>query len=403
MKFITSIAILLVFVIGKSQGSWTQKANFPSQARYGAVALSMGGKGYVIGGYNGTTNFGDNWEYDPAANSWTQKASMNQGRRTPYAFSVNGKAYVGMGAHTTNSPTLVDFWEYDPSSNAWNQKANFPSSARYGGAGFSIGQLGYVCCGNLGTSSGPFTNELWEYSPATNAWNQKANFAGNARYGVTYSSFVIGTKAYVGLGGTNSTQFTDFYCYDPSSNTWSAKANYPGSGKGYATGFGMCYKGYMGAGQGAGTPYGDFWQYDEASNAWTSVANYGGGSRWIMPSTVISGKAYVGTGYDFTNYYSDWWEYTCAENGVAEYELQMSVAKINPTVLSDVAYLSIDGQVLLENAELILYDPQGKVSRKEKVVSYSHPVLKDGLSAGVYTFSFVNDGKKLGWGKLIVY
>ena len=40
-----------------------------------------------------------------------------------------------------------DFWEYDPAANAWTQKADFGGTARYCAVGFSIGSKGYIGTG----------------------------------------------------------------------------------------------------------------------------------------------------------------------------------------------------------------------------------------------------------------
>jgi hypothetical protein len=40
-----------------------------------------------------------------------------------------------------------DFWEYDPATNAWTQKANFAGLARETPVGFAIGNKGYIGCG----------------------------------------------------------------------------------------------------------------------------------------------------------------------------------------------------------------------------------------------------------------
>lgn len=318
MKTKLFIALFAISTIANAQGVWTQKAPFSGIARWGAISFSIGSKGYVGGGYDGSNNFSDFWEFDPSANTWTQRAPIPVARRAAYSFEINNKGYVCLGANSTSVPTLTDLWEYDPTTNSWNAKANFPGTARYGGTGFAIGSKGYVCCGNEGTASGPLSNQLWEYDPSINSWNQKTNFMGNARYGMTHGSFVIGAKAYVGLGGNSSTQFSDFYAYDQTTDSWSQVANYPGAGRGYPFGFGTCYKGYMGTGHGSGIPYSDFWQYDAFINSWTQVASYGGGNRWLMAGFVIDGKAYAGTGYDFTNNYKDWWQYTCGENSISE-------------------------------------------------------------------------------------
>ena len=40
-----------------------------------------------------------------------------------------------------------DFWEYDPTANTWTQKADFGGTARKNAVGFSIGTKGYIGTG----------------------------------------------------------------------------------------------------------------------------------------------------------------------------------------------------------------------------------------------------------------
>ena len=45
------------------------------------------------------------------------------------------------------SPYAKDFWEYDPIANTWTQKADFGGTARAVAVGFSIGSKGYIGTG----------------------------------------------------------------------------------------------------------------------------------------------------------------------------------------------------------------------------------------------------------------
>ncbi len=81
--------------------------------------------------------------------------------------------------------------------NAWVQKTNVGGLARYGAVGFSIGGKGYIGLGN--PASGPgFANDFWEYDTTSNAWTQKANFGGAGRQGAV--GFSIDSKGYIGTG-----------------------------------------------------------------------------------------------------------------------------------------------------------------------------------------------------------
>ena len=67
---------------------WEKRADFGSNARHRGTGLSIGNKGYFgLGHYNGAGPnivMSDWWEYDPATNSWSQKADYigNNGNET---------------------------------------------------------------------------------------------------------------------------------------------------------------------------------------------------------------------------------------------------------------------------------------------------------------------------------
>src|SRR5438045_7987523 len=87
----------------------------------------------------------DFWEYDPATDTWTQKADFGGvARNRATGFSINGKGYIGTG---WDGSFRKDFWEYDPATNTWTLKADFGGTARYSAPGFSIGNKGYVGTG----------------------------------------------------------------------------------------------------------------------------------------------------------------------------------------------------------------------------------------------------------------
>lgn len=57
--------------------AWAQKTNFGGTARWGAVGFSIGNKGYIGTGGEGSVPKNDFWEYDPTTDTWTQKASVS--------------------------------------------------------------------------------------------------------------------------------------------------------------------------------------------------------------------------------------------------------------------------------------------------------------------------------------
>lgn len=148
--------------------NWTAKSNFPGTLRQSCAAFSINGYGYVgTGGYGNFPqySFNDFWKYDATIDVWTQIADYaGVGRWGTACFTLGGKGFVGMG--TNGTINLLDFYSYDPVANIWTQIDSFPTVSRAEPAFFSIAQSGFLCGGgNLGGLSS--FNELWEYGPAT--------------------------------------------------------------------------------------------------------------------------------------------------------------------------------------------------------------------------------------------
>ncbi len=227
--------------------TWAQMANLPGFPRSQAVGFSIGAKGYVGTG-DGFTN--DFYEYDPVANTWAQKANFGgSGRDSAFGFSIGSKGYIGGGYSFIVPPNLpLDFWEYDPALNTWTQKANIPAHC-VGGTGFSIGTKGYAGLGSAGTN-------FWSYDPSVNTWSSLASYPGS---NIGYpASFTIGTKGYVCTGS----YLPDLYSYDTTTNAWTQMANYGGVGRQGASGFAIGPKGYVGCGYvGMNNFAADFWQF----------------------------------------------------------------------------------------------------------------------------------------------
>lgn len=155
----------------KGEGKWTQIATFSGGKRTGAMAFTIGSKAYV--GF-GKTNAGvlskDLYSFDPATNgagkgSWTRvefadgfDSEAFPARAFGLSLVINGKAYIIGGENRS------DVWEYDPGANSWTEKQNF-STQRGFAAGFVIGNIGYFGTGsNTGTGGG--SDDFWGYDPA---------------------------------------------------------------------------------------------------------------------------------------------------------------------------------------------------------------------------------------------
>lgn len=234
--------------------TWTQKASLVGLTTSPSVCFSIGTKGYI------GTDGKEFWEYDPAANAWTRKADFGGvSRGGAVGFSIGTKGYIGTGdAGFFNAVPKKDFWEYDPAANIWTQKKDFGGEARFYATGFSIGTKGYI---GTGTPDGfEDRKDFWEYDPATNNWTQKADVGESTRKLST--GFSIGSKGYLGIGyNEDDPNFRDFLEYDPSANTWTKIAEFPGRRRTGAFGFSIGSKGFIGTGDNGFDYLNDVWEY----------------------------------------------------------------------------------------------------------------------------------------------
>jgi N-acetylneuraminic acid mutarotase len=277
--------------------SWTQKADFGGTARWCAVGFSIGTKGYIGTGSIGNEKTKDFWEYNPTTNTWTQKADLGGVERVcAVGFSIGTKGYLGTGYRYVDNVliNLQDFWEYDPGTDTWIQVADFPE-LRYAAVGFSIGAKGYVGTGlqMVGSDEYIWYNDFYEYDPVTDLWTTKAPLGGNTR-GFA-AGFSISTKGYIGTGNSTAGFLKDFWEYNPGNDTWLQRADFGGDQRDCATGFGIGTKGYLGTGLKAANVFSqDFWEYNPGTNTWTRKTDLGSKHKGPMKEA----DAVIETGQD---------------------------------------------------------------------------------------------------------
>ncbi len=168
-------------------------------------------------------------EYDPATDTWTQKANMPTRRTFLCAAAVNGKIYA-IGGVIAGEPADPD-WdtraveEYDPATDTWTRKADIPTQRSSAAACVVNGKI-YVIGGVIGNLHNAPISTVEEYDPATDTWTGKANMP-TAR--VWASTSVVYGKVYA-IGGANypsSTVFSSVEEYDPTTDVWTTKPDMP--------------------------------------------------------------------------------------------------------------------------------------------------------------------------------
>lgn len=209
--------------------SWTRKADLPdltpsipgSGARYSGVAFTIGNKGYICGGYNGSHQK-DLWSYSPTTNSWTQEISMGgQKRQGASVLVYQNKAYVFGG--TNNGVAVNDMYVFDPSNTTtpWKALNNISNTnsdtfddlytdiVRSNATSFVVGTKGYITNGE----NGSFVKSTWEYDFATDRWTRKNAFEKQERSGGI--GFTVKGKGIVALGKNSTFYWDDVYRFFP--------------------------------------------------------------------------------------------------------------------------------------------------------------------------------------------
>lgn len=290
-----------------AQATWQQQANFPGAGRYWCSSFTIGDKIYVGLGYspNGGSGgasvfYSDFYEYNTTTNTWTQRPSYpGAGRLYVTGFSINGKGYFSCGWYNGYQK---DLWEYDPVANGWTQKASVPGPGRWGAVGFSIGNYGYVVTGDTQGNGQGCINGAYRYDQTSNLWMQIPDFPGTAVYGA--AGFSIGNKGYVGTGYDGSVSHDEFYCWNEETYSWSQMADFGGAPRYQNVGFAIGNRGYIGLGSN-GT--GDMWEYNPSSNSWVQTLTYPGPGVNVNAAAATSTHAYVGLGQTANQ---QWWKYT---------------------------------------------------------------------------------------------
>ncbi len=225
---------------------WVTLAPFPegSEELLGAVA---NGKLYVLCG------LGPAWkplalvyEFDPAANKWTQKKPMALPSHHVAFAALNNKIYAFGGFHLPASGPpgwfpINNAWEYDPVADSWKALAPMPTARGAAGAAVANGKI-YVL-GGVNSLPGVTENAVHparphnvlatveEYDPATNAWRARRSML-LARNHVAVAA--VGDKVYaiggrVGAafitGASNNVDLVEMY--DPATDLWVPREKMP--------------------------------------------------------------------------------------------------------------------------------------------------------------------------------
>ncbi|MCH2228902.1 MAG: T9SS type A sorting domain-containing protein [Crocinitomicaceae bacterium] len=308
MKITFTLFLCAFGLISWSQDIWTQADSINGAPRTVASAFVVDGEGYAIGGLDQSGFRRKMYSYTFIQNDWDDEPSIGGddggglNRGSACAFSINNKGYVCLGQGQTN-PFFKDLWEFDENTNAWTQKADFAGSERRQAVAFTINSLAYVGTGYDATG---YVKDMYKYSAETNTWTQISDFGGTARKEAV--GFSMGDQGYVGTGDDGVLR-NDFWQYEPTTDMWIQKADFPGTKRKGAAAWGIFPQAFICMGEDINSEYKrDLWEYNYFSDTWVQRSDYGGPGRSGAIAFVLQGVAFVGSGYN-GNFNDDMYSY----------------------------------------------------------------------------------------------
>jgi uncharacterized repeat protein (TIGR01451 family) len=233
--------------------------------------------------------------------TWTTVASLNTARSRPTTafYPPNGNFYT-LAGEATGGNRDIPIEEYDPVADTWTDRANLLTGVSNTGSA-TVGSYIYVPGGWTGAAS---TNTMQRYDPVANSVATMATLpAGNAAHAVV----ALGTDVYVlagsGTGGVGSTN----YIYDTVADSWSTGAAVPvGTNYPSATTDGAYV--YLIGGGTTGADINNVQRYDPVADSWsalTGMISARGGPGAFFDGQNIWAVAGGWTGYFTTTEYWD--------------------------------------------------------------------------------------------------
>lgn len=207
-----------VEVYDSATDQWTSKAPLPVGLHHVGIGV-VDGRLYVIGGYakSGFTVWNPVatvYAYDPATDSWTERAPMPTARGALSVTEHEGKLYAIGGYDGKANASAVEV--YDPVRNVWTTGASLPTPRDHLAAATVTGKI-YAIGGRVDGDYSRNLSIVERYDPDTDRWTRVSDLP-TARSGITAA--VVEGKIYV-FGGEGATgTFNENEAYDPVRDRW---------------------------------------------------------------------------------------------------------------------------------------------------------------------------------------
>jgi N-acetylneuraminic acid mutarotase len=205
--------------------TWRERAPLPSGLHHAGIGV-VNDRLYVIGGFELSlfsiwSPVTSVYEYDPVADRWMARKPMPTPRGALAVAALDTKLHAVGGYNRDGNTSAHEV--YDPATDSWTVRAPAPTARDHHAAATLNGRL-YAIGGRLNRQYSQNLGVTEEYDPTTDLWTRKADLP-TPRSGI--AAAVVKDRIYVFGGEAPSGTFRENEAYHPASNSWEALAPMP--------------------------------------------------------------------------------------------------------------------------------------------------------------------------------
>ncbi|XP_016117326.1 kelch-like protein 35 [Sinocyclocheilus grahami] len=194
-----------------SSGEWTSAAALPGYSKSEFAACELQNDIYVSGGQ---LNSADVWRFMPQINHWVRVRGLSRGRWRHKMMSMCGKLYVVGGYNGRERLSSVEC--YSPHENSWTSVSDLLLAVSSAALSSCCGRL-YIIGGAVSEHNN--TDRVQCYDPVSDRWSFVSSCPFSQR---SISAVTLNGSIYV-TGGL----LDHIYCYTPCTDSWSRAAALP--------------------------------------------------------------------------------------------------------------------------------------------------------------------------------